>query len=327
MQSAVGPGGAVPHWLVPAVSLFQLCLASSYLHGMQLQRSYQHLDELEASLNAAPPGSYAEAASAALHARATLLRACLAHREGRFAAAEVAAKDALEMLEARRSPRDFWPPHCWELASCRRLAVKALCALGRPSRALGELQAITPLLAPDGAALAPPLAAKLKEEISVLRLEVEVTVDVDQHSAEKCVVPSAILQAFLRRVQALLPEVSLAFVRIELQLLAAKLTLLEELPWFVAGGARAEAVNAVHQWLADARAAGRDAEVLPAESICAALMGDTEGALRLARRWATCDQASKPQAERLVSVLSEGPTRPPATQVMAQALTKVATPF
>eukprot|EP00913_Durusdinium_trenchii_P010432 g9780.t1 len=83
MQSAV-----VPHWLVPAVSLFQLCLASSYLHGMQLQRSEQHLDELEASLNAAPPGSYAEAASAALHARATLLRACLAHREGRFAAAE-----------------------------------------------------------------------------------------------------------------------------------------------------------------------------------------------------------------------------------------------
>ena len=28
------------------------------------------------------------------------------------------ARDALETLSARHFPRDFWPPHCWELAAC-----------------------------------------------------------------------------------------------------------------------------------------------------------------------------------------------------------------
>jgi hypothetical protein len=47
--------------LVPVAALLQLCLASSYQHWMEPSRSYQHLDQLEASLHGAPNGSYAEA--------------------------------------------------------------------------------------------------------------------------------------------------------------------------------------------------------------------------------------------------------------------------
>lgn len=99
LETAQDPGG-IPHWLVPVAALLQLCLASSYQHWMEPSRSYQHLDQLEASLHGAPNGSYAEAVSPALHARSTLLRAVLALREGRHAAAEVAARDALQMLQA-----------------------------------------------------------------------------------------------------------------------------------------------------------------------------------------------------------------------------------
>eukprot|EP00435_Cladocopium_sp_Y103_P006690 s442_g2.t1 len=94
LETAQGPEGGIPHWLVPVAALFQLCLASSYMHWMEPPRSYQHLDQLEASLHGAPSGSYAEAVSPALHARSTLLRAFLALRERRHAAAEVAAGEA-----------------------------------------------------------------------------------------------------------------------------------------------------------------------------------------------------------------------------------------
>lgn len=214
----------------------------------------------------------------------------------------------------------------------------ALCASGRPARALGELQVLAPLLAPDFPTgdRDPGTPQRLKEETSALQLEVEVVLDVDQQSASKCGVSSSTLQAYLRRAQAQLQTASLC-TRWRLELLSAKLVLLEELPWFVAGGARKEAVHRAHAWLLSAKAAAEGwsqerrhaLEMLPAETICAVFIEDNEGAsLELAERWA---KESSPEAVQLVSVL-KNPRHPAgkvpgATQVIAQSLAKVARPW
>ncbi|CAE7309717.1 Lpcat2b, partial [Symbiodinium pilosum] len=202
-----------------------------------------------------------------------------------------------------------------------RIAALSLCRAGRPSRALGDLQALGKLLANTSGSL----AVLLQEDIKVLQLEIEVAVDVDLRCADRGSVPSATLQSFVRRADALLKAATQPLCASRLLALSARLVLLAEIPWYAASGARAEALEDASQRLAEA-ATQEPHRVLAAQAVCAVLKGDIRGAQAAADIWAKVRDS--PVAHRLVSELRQVVLFPQAlSQVMVICLAQgVCTP-
>ncbi|CAE7042038.1 Lpcat2b [Symbiodinium natans] len=299
--------------LMPIACSIRLVVASSYVHSLELQRASAVLSELEAPLPI-PGGSVSlEVLSQPILSRATLLRSRVAWLSGGAASAEAAARDALQLLEETRSSA-FWPPHPWELAACHRLLALSLCRAGRPARALGELQGLGQLLV-DTPGL---LADLLHQDVQVLQLEVEVALDVDLRCSDKGNVQASVLQSFIRRADALLKTSTHLPCACRLLALAAKLALLAEIPWYVAGGARAEVVKDASDRLEEASVV-EPHRVLAAQAVCAALSGDEAGALAAASAWAVSQDTTI--ARRLVSELRQpAPSKRALSQIMTVCL-------
>jgi len=308
------------HMLMPALCSLRLTVASSCMHCLELQRASAVLSELEVSLQSAGEFDGLDMLSQRIASRATLLRSRAAWLSGGAVSAEAAARDALQLLQESQDCV-FWPPHPWELAACHRIAALSLCRAGRPARALGELQDLGRLLAN----IPGSLADLLREDVQVLQLEVEVAVDVDLRCADKGNVQSATLQAFVRRADSLLKAATHLPCACRLLALAARLLLLAEMPWYVASGARAEALEDASDRLDEASQV-EPHRVLAAQAVCAVLKGDVSGAQAAASIWAE-SQDSVP-ARRLVAELQQAtPSRRALSQVMVVCLAQgVCTP-
>lgn len=303
------------HMLMPALCSLRLTVASSCMHYLQLQRASAVLSELELSLQSAGEFGGLDMLSQRIASRATLLRSRAAWLSGGAASAEAAARDALQLLQESQECV-FWPPHPWELAACHRIAALSLCRAGRPARALGELQDLGRLLAN----IPGSFSDLLREDVQVLQLEVEVAVDVDLRCADKGNVQSATLQAFVRRADSLLKVATYAPCACRLLALTARLLLLAEIPWYVASGARAEALEDASDRLDEASQV-EPHRVLAAQAVCAALKGNVSGAQAAASMWAE-SQDSIP-ARRLVAELQQAvPSRRALSQVMVVCLAK-----
>lgn len=213
-----------------------------------------------------------------------------------FDAAVVAAKFALELMEDRRGPRSFWPPHAWELAACHHFLALALAGLGSFEEAIAALKDIEPLVSPASMKAATPhLANALMEDTRALKLECEVA-NCIADARRDVTSSSSVLQTLLNAAEVLLGDTRGTQVRGRLLALAALLTLLCELPWHVAGGSRAEALETASAQLASARGLLGPItcvrRVAPGEAACAAMLGDAAGAASRAEAWAR-------EAERL----------------------------
>ncbi|CAE8637749.1 unnamed protein product [Polarella glacialis] len=96
-------------------ALFQMVLASSHLHRLDLARARAVLAGLDDAINGASPGSFLAAVGSQLHARVTVLRARAALLGNEHQATEAAAKasgsrekrgkGSEELLRERRGPR------------------------------------------------------------------------------------------------------------------------------------------------------------------------------------------------------------------------------
>lgn len=315
------------HMLMPALCSLRLTVASSCMHYLQLQRASAVLSELELSLQSAGEFGGLDMLSQRIASRATLLRSRAAWLSGGAASAEAAEttksrgssrsqRQNVALPTACLSSEVFWPPHPWELAACHRIAALSLCRAGRPARALGELQDLGRLLAN----IPGSFSDLLREDVQVLQLEVEVAVDVDLRCADKGNVQSATLQAFVRRADSLLKVATYAPCACRLLALTARLLLLAEIPWYVASGARAEALEDASDRLDEASQV-EPHRVLAAQAVCAALKGNVSGAQAAASMWAE-SQDSIP-ARRLVAELQQAvPSRRALSQVMVVCLAK-----
>lgn len=291
LPSGAGPRDtpALETLLLPNFCLFELIVAGSYLHRRELARARQFLDYVEGAVDGAPLESYLFAVGPQLKARVSLQRARLALLSKDFEAAVATSRAALASLQDRRGPRDFWPPHCWEIAACHRIMALGLAQGGRLRKVVPVLLEQQPFLSPAPmCTVQPQLAASLTEDARALRLECDVACHLDA-SVEKWNAPLE-LRTLLRDVEAFLAGARLPAIRSSMQVAAAKLTLLQELPWCVAGSARREALDGVMAQLAAARAAcERPAlvqKVLPVEVACIVMRGDTRTALASASAWA-----------------------------------------
>jgi len=275
--------------LAPCLLLFQLVVASSCLFRRELGAVHRVLAHAQEALGKACPGSYLFATGPQLQARVELRLSQAALLENDFAAAVTTAQRALALLTNRQGPRDFWPPHCWEMAACHRLAALGLAGLRRQGAALEALAELGPRLGPGPTSAAEPrLAGRLCEDARTLELECRAA----QHLGEGPGRPRGAedLQALQRTAGALLAEPRTLHGRARALALAAKLSLVQELPWHDAGSARAPALQQAAESLAAAHEGLRHAELLqkvaPLEVVCAAMRGEVQEALAHGEAWA-----------------------------------------
>lgn len=291
LQSDDGSRAALGLLMAPCFCLFQLIVAGSLLYRGHFARARHFLGQVEEALRSAPPGSFLLAVASQLQARVMLLLARAALRSGNSSAAVAAARGARALLEERQGPRNFWPSHCWELAVCHRTAALALVRLGRYGEAWSCFAALGPLLAPSSMKTAAPrLVSCLTEDIAVLRLECEVAERADC-CAEAAGAPPEVLQALMASTEQLVKHLQGQHMRARALALSAKLTLLQELPWFLMGSPRPEALASVVEQLSSARqhfsAAAEAQKVAPVELVCITMQGDLVTACGCAAAWAS----------------------------------------
>eukprot|EP00746_Dinoflagellata_sp_MGD_P091625 gnl/MRDRNA2_/MRDRNA2_36302_c0_seq1.p1 gnl/MRDRNA2_/MRDRNA2_36302_c0~~gnl/MRDRNA2_/MRDRNA2_36302_c0_seq1.p1 ORF type:complete len:698 (-),score=144.19 gnl/MRDRNA2_/MRDRNA2_36302_c0_seq1:5-2098(-) len=286
-------GGAVQvlPLLQPCICLFELVIACSFISRNQLASAHRILKRVEQAAVTAIPGTFMHIAALQLRGRAELhlARVDLAHQG--FEDAVSKAQQALVWLEDRHGPR-FWPVHCWELALCHRtvaLGFAGMCRLKDAHNALGK---ILPLLAPASMRQAQPeLVQALSEDIQVLDLECRVALQVDSVSERDPKIPEE-LQMLSGHATEFLAGIKGDHALARVHAIAAKLALLQEIPWAAAGSARVEVLDATSEKTKVAqngiRALGAAAlaqKVTPLEVSCAVLRGDVSAALSCAQLW------------------------------------------
>lgn len=276
-RAAEGGAEAV---LLPCLCLFQVIVAGSHIHRRREKEADQALAALEATADRALDEGFG--GEGFMHAVANQFRARVAFQRARMLLvarrcedAAMEARSAARSLEDRGGPRDFWPPHCWELAACHRIAALGFAGVGSWRKAAPMLSELAPLLAPMGGAQ-PGLVAALGEDLEATRLELDVAAHMDPR-IEKWNA-AAELQALVRRAADGLAEARRPAARAAALVLSSLAALVQELPWYVAGSARPEALGEVRAMLREARRLGLDREavalkVLPLEAACAAMGG------------------------------------------------------
>jgi len=294
--------------LLPCFTLFEVIIASSVLYRRKLGAAHRMLAATEWNLRCAPPGSFAAWVSKQLASRASLHLARLQVLEGQAGLAVLTARSAIEVMVKRDGPRSFWPAHSWELAACHRTVALGLAGLGRYGEGLTELvEAERQLTAPcvsSAIAVEPQILSCLRDDIRVLKLEFNVALRVDGSDVayarviqEDIGTPAAI-QAVLEAAnkllaelseRELLPEVRSPHALARVRAVGTKLALLQELPWFVAGCGRIEALEAAMEQLASSSRmlskAARLQKITPVEVAHAAICGDATSALESASAW------------------------------------------
>lgn len=326
--------------LRPCVCLFELVLACSLISRNQLASAQRVLQAVEEAAVTAIPGTFLHAVASQLRGRAGLHLARVDLLNESFEAAVSKARQALVLLEDRQSPR-FWPVHCWELAACHRTEALGLAGLGRLREAHAALAKIPPLVAPASMKQAQPeLVAALVEDTQVLELECRVALQVDSVSEKDPRIPEE-LQLLLGEATEFLAGIKGDHALARAHAIAAKLALLQEMPWAAAGSARVEVLDATTAKIKVARigiqalgAAAIAQKVTPLEVSCAVMRGDVTVALNSAQLWArNCqrcfgdDAAVTHAASQLVTELKAvdagGSPSSRSLQAISRALRKV----
>jgi len=312
--------------LRPCFCLFEFVLAGSWLHRRQPGEVGELLSSVEEAGADAPAGSYLSAVGPQLQARVRLQQSRFALLMQDFKGAMDLSRSALVMLQDRKGPRDFWPPHCWELAACHHVVAISLAGTGALQKVQPVLSELKQLLAPAAVLGAQPrLSAPMSEDLRVLKTECALALYMHP-KIEKWDAPAEWRQ-LSHDVHTLLSEPIQPHSRASMLVASAQLTLLQELPWFVAGSARAETLDAVMAHLEEARGEIQDEaavqKVVPVHAACQAMRGDVAVAVSSAQNWAARTAAffgeSHPSCEcarRLATQLesSAGDTPPKALQ-------------
>lgn len=303
-RDACFPVAAWPEVLVlPCLCLLLLTVACSRVYRGEVVGAQQALAAIDAALAGAPTTSFLFAVGTQLRARALLQIARCALLTPDFLGACAATERALAFLEDRRGPRDFWPPHCWEHAACYRTKVLALAGLQCYKEAIAALDKLEPLVAPASMRQAAPRVAEaLIEDVRVLRLECEAARDTEC-GLSAGVVPAAALQVLADSAERLQCQLKGLYTTGRCQAIMAKLTLLQELPWYGSGCARTEALEMAATHLASSRRCLGEAayaqKLAGAEAVCAAMRGQGDGAMEAAEAWAQeCQVVFKREDER-----------------------------
>jgi len=258
------------------------------LYRGQLGAARQILTDMEEATTTGPSGSFLFAVAPQLIARIALHQARAALIGEDFKAAVAAAHRALALLDDRKGPRDFWPSHCWELAACRRVQALGLAGSRRHHEAVTALVALEPLLAPRAMLVADAeLVTSLREDVRVLKLECEVACRVDDLPDDPNT-PAAV-QELLSTAEDLLTEFKRPAAKVRMLAIAAKLALLQELPWFITGAARDDALKSASERALKARQGLGEKvaaqKIAPVEIVCSAMRGDAPAAQATAEKW------------------------------------------
>lgn len=281
--------------LEPCLCLFRLVASSSCLHRRQISRARCILASITAAMDRCPSGSYLCAIGSQLRARIQLQLAFAALSENDFSTAVTAAQHAVELLHNRDGPRDFWPPHCWEFAACYRARALGLAGLRRWGEASEALAKLVPLLSPPSMKAAEPhLVAALHQDIETLKLECEAARQICEGSGD--IDSPQALRALQDTARALLTTSTWEQARGNICTVLAKLSLVQELPWYLAGSSRSHVVQeAADHLIAARRGLGCAAvlqKIMPLEVICAVMQGEINVALAHAESWAQGCSAS-----------------------------------
>jgi hypothetical protein len=286
---------AIPHTdfdvatlLEPCLCLFRLIASASSLHRRQIDHARSGLSSLEARVQNAPEGAYLKAIGSQIAARVQLQLAWASLLENDFLTAIAGAELALDRLQDRGGPRDFWPPHCWEMAACHRIVALAQLGMRGWRHATEALSRLSPMLSPISMKTAEPqLSSALHEDMDALKLECDVARQINEGVGDKWA-PTA-LHAFQRSARELLERLQHPHSRAALQALLAKLCLVQELPWYAAGSARSEVLEEAWAQLESARhgmcVAAALQKVTALQVVCAAMKGDVGAARDQAESW------------------------------------------